>query len=342
MSKKLRVLSIIAASALVAGVAVAPAAQAGTKQKVCVALDTGGINDKSFNQTSYAGALAARTKGYASSVEYLPAKSSADYAPNLKKFIDKKCTLIIGVGYTLSDAIKASAASNPGVKYAIVDDASGAANVKGITFKTDENSFLMGYLAAGMSKTGKVATYGGIPIPTVTIFMDGYARGVQYYNDVKSKNVQVLGWNTTTKTGSMLGSFEDTTKALATSLAFEQQGADFIFCISGGMQATTAANSLKTKKSSVIWVDAAVMATGAKYASVTPVSALKGLNEGVLATVKEAFDGKFTNTQYVGTLKNKGVGYVITPSWSKKIPAALQKEVTELAKDIADGWVPVA
>ena len=201
MSKKLRVLSIIAASTLVAGVAVAPAAQAGTKQKVCVALDTGGINDKSFNQTSYAGALAAKSKGYASSVEYLPAKSGADYAPNIQKFVDKKCTLIIGIGYLVADAIKASAAKNAGIKYAIVDDSSGGANVKGITFKTNENSFLMGYLAAGLSKSGKVATYGGIALPTVTIFMDGYARGVQYYNDVKGKNVQVLGWNTATKTG---------------------------------------------------------------------------------------------------------------------------------------------
>lgn len=341
MSKKLRVLSIIAASTLVAGVAVAPAAQAATKQKVCVALDTGGINDKSFNQTSYAGALAAKTKGYASSVEYLPAKSPADYVPNLKSFVDKKCTLIIGVGYTLSDAIKTSAAANPGIKYAIVDDASGAANVKGITFKTDENSFLIGYLAAGMSKTGKVATYGGIALPTVTIFMEGFARGVEYYNDVKSKNVQVLGWNTATKTGTFLGSFVDSTRALATSVAFEQQGADVIFPVSGGMQEVTAGNSLKSKKSNVIWVDAAVMATGAKFASVTPVSALKGLNEGVLATVKEAFDGKFTNTKYVGTLKNKGVGYLITPAWSKKIPASLLNEVKDLGADIAGGWVPV-
>lgn len=341
MSKKLRVLSIIAASTLVAGVAVAPAAQAaGTKQKVCVALDTGGINDKSFNQTSYAGALAAKAKGYASTVEYAPAKSNADYAPNLKKFVDKKCTLIIGVGFLVADAIIASAAANPGVKYAIVDYGSGAANVKGITFKTNENSFLMGYLAAGMSKTGKVATYGGIAIPTVTIFMDGYARGVEYYNDVKSKSVQVLGWNPATKTGTFLGSFDDTTKALATSLAFEQQGADVIFPVAGGLQVTTAANSLKSKKSNVIWVDSAVMGTGAKYASVTPVSALKGLNEGVLATVKEAFDGKFTNRQYVGTLKNKGVGYVITPAWSKKIPASLLKEVRDLGTDIAGGWVP--
>ena len=95
MSKKLRVLSIIAASALVAGVAVAPAAQAGTKQKVCLALDTGGINDKSFNQLSFEGAKIAKTKGWASSAEYLPAGTS--YDANVKKFVDKGCTLILSL-----------------------------------------------------------------------------------------------------------------------------------------------------------------------------------------------------------------------------------------------------
>jgi basic membrane protein A len=198
----------------------------------------------------------------------------------------------------------------------------------------------MGYLAAGMSKTGKVATYGGKPYGTVTIFMDGFARGVEYYNDIKSKSVKVLGWDTKTQTGEFLDSFDNTTKALATSLAFEQQGADWIFGVAGNMQSTTAANSLKSKKSVLVWVDSSVMATAPQFGSVVPVSALKGLKEGVLATIKETYEGKFTNAQYVGTLKNKGVGYVITPSWRSKIPASLQKEITELGKDIAGGWVP--
>ena len=341
MKKSYKVVVAIAAASLITSVAVAPANAAGTKQKVCVALDTAGINDKSFNQTSYEGAKAAKAAGYASTIEYLPAKSGADYVPNIKKFLDKKCTLIIGIGYLLGDAIGDAAAKNPGVNFALVDGWSGGKNQKGITYKTDENSFLVGYLAAGMSKTGKVATYGGLQIPTVTIFMEGYARGVQYYNAANDKDVKVLGWDTKTKTGTFLGSFEDTTAALAKSVAFEQQGADFIFPVSGNMQATTAGNSLKTKKSSVIWVDAAVMDTGKQYASVTPVSALKGLKEGVLATVKEAYDGKFTNKEYVGTLKNKGVSYLITPSWSKKIPAKLQQEVKDLSDAIASGWVPV-
>jgi basic membrane protein A len=192
-----------------------------------------------------------------------------------------------------------------------------------------------------MSKTGKVATYGGIALPTVTIFMEGFANGVAYYNDVKNKNVQVLGWNTKTKTGTFLGSFEDSNKALQTSVAFEQQGADVIFPVAGGMQEFTAKNSVKTKKSNVIWVDAKVMDTGKQYASVTPVSALKGLAEGVLAVTKDAYDGKFTSKEYVGTLSNKGVSYAITPAWSKKIPASLQTEVRDLAAAIAAGSIDV-
>jgi len=335
-----KVVVAIAAASLLTSVAVAPA-NAATKQKVCVALDTAGINDKSFNQTSYEGAKAAKAAGYASTIEYLPAKSGADYVPNIQKFVDKKCTLIIGIGYLLGDAMKAAATKNPTIKFAIVDDPSGGANLKGIQYQTDESAFLVGYFAAAMSKTGKVATYGGIPIPPVTIWMDGYAYGVKYYNQVKNKNVTLLGWDAKTQTGKMLGGFEAPTEALAASVAFEQQDADYIFAVAGGMQATTAANSLKTKKSNVVWVDATVMGTGPQYASVTPISATKGLKEGVLAVIKETYDGKFTNKAYVGTLKNKGVGYVITPAWAKKVPASLQTELKDLAADIGAGIITI-
>ena len=339
MKKSFKFVVAIAATSLVASVAVTPAAHGATKQKVCVALDTAGINDKSFNQSSYEGAKLALSKGYASSIKYAPAKSNADYTPNINKFIAEKCNLIIGVGYLLGDAIAAAAKANPNINFGFVDGWGMGNNVKAITYKTDENSFIVGYMAAALSKTGKVGTYGGLPIPTVTIFMEGYANGVAHYNLMKNKNVQVLGWNTDTKTGTFLGGFDDTTKALQTSISLEQQGADFIFPVSGNMQATTAANSQKTKKSSVIWVDAKVMNTGAQYANVTPVSVVKGLAEGVLATVKEAYDGKFSSKAYVGTMANNGVSIALTPAWDKKIPATLKAEINQLSKDIAAGKI---
>jgi basic membrane protein A len=339
LSKKLRVLSIIAASTLIAGVAVAPTAQAATKQKVCLALDTGGINDKSFNQLSFEGAKIAKTKGWASSAEYLPAGKS--YDENVKKFVDKKCTLIIGIGYLVADAITASAKANPWIKYAIVDGSSGGSNLKGLNFNTNENSFLAGYMAAGYSKTGVVATYGGAPIPPVTIFMEGFAKGVEYYNDVKKKSVKVLGWDTKTQNGTFVGDFTNQVKAKEYSVAFEAQKADVIFPVGGSLVVGTVENSLKSRKSVALWVDADAKLAAPKYESVVMISVLKGLSEGVQAVIKQAYDGKFTNAPYVGTLKNKGVG--LSPIYGKfktAIPAALQKEVNDLAKDIANGWVP--
>jgi len=339
LKKSIKLVVAIAATSLVTSVAVTPAAHGATKQKVCVALDTAGINDKSFNQSSYDGAKMALSKGYASSIKYAPAKSNAEYAPNINKFVSEKCTLIVGVGFLLGDAIAAAAKANPSVKFGFVDGWGLGNNVKAITYKTDENSFIAGYIAAALSKTGKVGTYGGVPIPSVTIFMEGFANGVAHYNLMKDKDVKVLGWNTETKTGTFLGGFDDTTKALQTSISLEQQGADFIFPVAGAMTLTTAANSQKTKKSSVIWVDVPVMGPAPQYASVAPVSVVKGLAEGVLATIKEAHDGKFTSKEYVGTMANKGVSIPITPAWNSKIPANLKAEINQLVKDIVSGKI---
>ena len=341
MKKSYKVVVAIAAASLLTSVAVAPANAAGTKQKVCVALDTGGINDKSFNELSYAGAKSAKAKGYASSVEYLPAGKS--YDENVKKFVDKKCTVIVGVGYALGDAVTASAKANPGIKYIMVDFGSGGANVKGLTYQTDENSFLAGYMAAGYSKTGVVATYGGAPYPTVTIFMDGFARGVKYYNDVKGKSVKVLGWDVAKQTGTFVGNFSDQVKAKELSVAFEAQKADVIFPVGGSLVVGTVENSLVSNKSVALWVDADGHLAAPKYDSVVMLSVLKGLQGSVELAIKSVYDGTFNNSVYVGTLKNKGVG--ISPLYGKfkstLISKELQSEVADLQSDIANGIISI-
>ena len=157
--KKSKLVAILAATTVAASLALVPAATAATKTKACLALDTGGVDDKSFNAASWAGAQAIAKANKNVTVSYLPAASGADYAPNIKKFVDQKCNVIIGVGFAISGAIVASAKANPKVKYAVVDDAAldcnadysvcnPVKNVKGLTFKTQESSFLAGYAAA--------------------------------------------------------------------------------------------------------------------------------------------------------------------------------------------------
>ena len=213
-------------------------------------------------------------------------------------------------------------------------------NVKGLTFKTNENSFVAGYMAAGLSKTGKVATYGGMPFPTVTIFMDGYAKGVEFYNEIKGKSVKVLGWDPSNPgSGSMVGDFANTTKAVSMSQAFELQGADVIFPVAGGLGGATAGNSLTSKKSVVIWVDTDGYVAAPQYKKVLLTSVVKGVGTSVQAVIADENAGKFSSTGYNGNLKNAGTFLAPYHDLIRKVPTALRTEVTKLGNDIRSGKV---
>ena len=137
----------------------------------------------------------------------------------------------------MGDATKAAATANPSQKFAIVDFSytPPLPNVNALVFNTVQDAFLGGYLAAGMTKTGKVATFGGQEFPTVTIYMDGYWDGVQYYNQKHGKNVQVLGWNEKTQKGSFTGDFTNQTKGQTLTQTFISEGADIIFPVAGNV-----------------------------------------------------------------------------------------------------------
>ena len=193
----------------------------------CEVTDIGGVDDKGFNQIAYEGLKQAESE-LGVSIDLLESATDADYAPNLQSFVDKGCNVIVTVGFLLADATKAAAEANPGVQFAIVDSNTSAPNVQGLTFATDQPSFLAGYMAAATTKTGIVGTFGGINIPPVAIFMQGFAKGVEYYNAQKGASVKVLGWDMAKQDGTFAGNFNnlDDGKNIAKSQADE--GADII------------------------------------------------------------------------------------------------------------------
>ncbi|WP_200800076.1 BMP family ABC transporter substrate-binding protein [Jatrophihabitans endophyticus] len=212
----------------------------------CMVTDTGGIDDKSFNAASWSGMQAAQTAGKAK-VQYVSSKTQADYAPNIRALVNKGCKLIVGVGGLMGEAINNAAKANPKLHFALVDGAGNGSNVQGLQINTAQSGFLGGYLAAGYSKSGKVATYGGLAIAPVTVYMDGFYEGVQYYNKQKSKKVQVLGWNESTQKGTFAGSFTDQGKGQQITQNFIQQGADVIFPVAGGTGLGSAAAAQAAK-----------------------------------------------------------------------------------------------
>ena len=167
-------------------------AQDAASFKACAVSDAGGWNDKSFNESAYNGLKDAQSK-LGIQINAAESSSDTDFAPNVESMVSDGCNLIIGVGFNLEKAIHTSADENKDLHYALVDSSFNDGNNNTVTvenarpllFNTAEAAYLAGYVAAGMTKTGKVATFGGIQIPSVTVFMDGFADGVAAYNKAK-------------------------------------------------------------------------------------------------------------------------------------------------------------
>jgi len=330
----------------------ATSAQA-AKVQACMVTDIGGIDDHSFNAAAYRGLVAAQ-KAYKVQIVALSSSSDADYAPNISQLVNAKCDLIVAVGFLMADAVTAAAKANPNIKFAIIDQdgldhgpkgdqypGASIANLKGLQFNTAQSAFQAGYLAAGYSKSGKVATYGGINIPPVTIFMDGFWEGVNAFNKANKKKVRVLGWDETKKNGTFAGSFTDVGKGQQITKNFEQQGADVIFPVAGGVGAGSAKQALASKKSKIIWVDSDAKTAAPQFMPVILTSVVKGVDTAVTATVKEVVEGKYSSTHYVGTLANRGTFIAPLYGMAKKVPANLQGQVSSLKSRITSGAIKI-
>ncbi len=312
----------------------------------CQVSDTGGIDDKGFNANAWKGFEDAKAAGFVSEIKFLESTAETDYARNINQFISEKCDIITTVGFLLGDATKAAAEANPTQKFSIVDFAYDPTipNVLGLTFQTDQAAMLAGYLAAGMSKSGTIGTFGGIKLPTVTIFMDGLAAGINYYNKEKGTKVKLLGWDPVKKDGSFTGDFSDKDKGKQLTAGFIQEGADIILPVAGpvGLGAAAAVQENKAQGVMLIGVDTDQFISAPEYGDVTLTSILKRIDNAVKASVQAVADGSFKGGVYVGTLANEGVGLAPFHDFDSAVPADMKAALSDLSTKIADGTVKVA
>jgi Uncharacterized ABC-type transport system, periplasmic component/surface lipoprotein len=308
--------------------------------KACEVSDTGGIDDKGFNQNAYDGLKRAHDE-LGVQITFLESSADADYAPNIQTFIDQGCDLIVPVGFLIGDATKAAALANPNQKFAIVDFAYDPAipNVLGLVFDTTSASMLQGYLAAGMSTTGKIGTFGGIQINSVTPFMDGYVAGANYYNKQHSTSVKVLGWDPASATGAFTGDFTNLDTGRTTAEGEMQEGADVIFAVAGPVGQGAMAAVKDAGNAYFIGVDVDQFLSVPGFESIMLSSELKRMDNAVFAAIQAAMAGDWTSNLYVGTLANDGVGMAPYHDLDSKVPQALKDEITTLKAALVDGSV---
>src|SRR4029079_1361989 len=193
---------------------------------------------------------------------------------------------------------------------------------------TDQSSFLAGVLAAGMTKSGKVGTFGGLKIPTVTIYMQGFAAGIDYYNQKNGTSVQLLGWNPAKQTGLFTGDFENQDNGRRVTESLLQQGADIILPVAGpvGLGAAAAVQAAGGDNH-MIWVDTDGCVSAQQYCSLFLTSILKNMDVAVEQSIKDSLAGTCKGGTYVGTLENGGMGLAPFHDFESQVPQKVKDQI---------------
>ena len=280
----------------------------------CQVTDTGGVDDKTFNQTAFAGLERAEAE-LGAEIAVLESQAETDYETNINAFIDQGCDVIVTVGFLLGEATATAANANPEVPFTIVDFAydEGAIennNVLGQVFNTQEAAYLAGYLAASVTETGVVGTFGGLNIPPVTVFMDGFVQGVDRYNADKGTSVTVIGWDYPAQEGLFTGNFESLDDGRTFAQNLVDEGADIVMPVAGpvGLGSAALAAELGTDTLKIIGVDTDAFVADEQNQGVYLTSVLKNMDLTTFRAIESVFTDTFEGGVTVGTLENDGVG----------------------------------
>jgi len=212
--------------------AVPAAASHDANGKVCL-VESEGPYDAEL--AAAAGAKAARAKLHVAT-DTRSSASEAELLAHLDAFVTEgDCDLIMGVGFSVASLMEPVIAAHPEQRFAAIDWTLGGSydNAAEVFFLPDQAAFLAGYIAAGVTETGTVGVFGEFPFPNVTLFMDGYALGVDYYNDQHGTSVKVLGWDPVTQDGLFTFDFGDPAAGQALAGTLYDQGADIVFPAAG-------------------------------------------------------------------------------------------------------------
>jgi basic membrane protein A and related proteins len=307
--------------------------------KAALISDVGHFNDKSFNQSQLAGLNLAKRKLKIQTLA-IQSNNSSDYIPNLTSAIRQNSNLVIAAGFLMADALKTVAAQFPNTHFAITDDTVSSQfgdfkgadvhNIQGLTYATQQNSYLIGCMAAMVTKAAKgkqvIGVVGGIKIPPVDIFLAGYEAGAK--KCVKGTTV-------------LKGYSQDFVKQDLCKNVAENQiaaGAHVVFAVAGlcGLGALSAA------KDHGIW-GVGVDRDQSFLGTYILTSAVKRVDVGVYNAIRAAKAGKYKGgSNAVFNLKNKGVALgKISPKLKGKLRVQILAKVAVLQKQIIAGKIKI-
>jgi basic membrane protein A len=322
-----------------------PAATTAVKLKVGLVTDTGGVNDKSFNQSAWAGVQKAMTD-LGLDAKFVESKQTTDYETNIDSFASQNYDVIITVGFLMGDATANKAKQYPKIKFAIIDNSyfptkgqaycdetikdcykdGGLTNVTSLMFQEDQVGFLAGVLAAGMTKTGTICSVAGMQIPPVERYVIGYQNGAKWYKP------------TTNELNVYIPSFTDPATGKQTGVTMISQGCDVVFGVggntgNGGLLAAKEANLM------AIGVDVDQYNTYPEVQSALISSAMKNVDVAVYNYLKSVVAKTDSAGAVTANISNGGVGLAPFHDWDSKIPADVKTKIQAATDGLKNGSI---
>jgi basic membrane protein A len=329
MKKIFAVFALLLIVAMVLPACAPAAADCKSADVVCVGLvtDVGKIDDKSFNQSAWEGVKQAE-KDLGAKVQYIETTDAKDYAKNISTFADEGYDVIVTVGFGLGEATTAAAAQYPDVKFIGVDQfqAADVANVSGLNFPEDQAGFLVGALAAMMTKTKQIGgVFGTDAVPPVWRFGEGYRAGAAYIDpSVEVTNVyhNDVGFDKT---------FLDPEWGATTANSMIDKGVDVIFG-GGGKTGNGAVTAAAQAGKYAIGVDTDQYFTLPEAQKMLLSSAMKLITPGVFDLISKAKDGTFPGGNFFGK-----AGYAPYHDVDSQVPAEVKAKMEEINAALLDG-----
>ena len=310
--------------------------------KVCQVTNIEGIKDSAFNSNTWVGIKTA-VKELNVRGQYLKSTDLPDFKKNIDTFINRDCDLIVTVGPDLADSTASAAVARPEVSFSIVDYdfETDINNVAEQVYKMEEGAFLAGYLAASVTRTGIVGTFGGKEITSVTNSMDSFARGVAWYNQVKGDDVEVIGWNVETQTGLFTNDFFNEQKSRDLAIQLMDLGTDIIMPVAGKSGLGAAITIFGRGNAYMIGFGYDWALANLKYADITLTSIIKRADITTFLVIEELVGGRFTGGEITGNLENGGVSLAPFYKLDPMVNESVRAELEQLRIDIISGVLQI-
>jgi len=357
--KRLILLAAIVASLALVITGCAPK-QPTAKTKIGLVFDLAGRGDNSFNDSAYRGLvqIAKTYKGWIDGdpdkvnygtdvqIKYLTPKSGGQDREQLMRGLAQDgYNLVYGVGFAFADSLGKVAKDFPKISFAIIDSYVDLPNVTGLEFKENEGSFLVGAVAGLMAKKGeKVGFLGGVDIPLIHRFDNGFVAGAQYVN----KSLRAKGMALSQYISKDFSGFSDPTGGYNVGTNLYKQGAAIVFAAAGSSGDGLFKAAEETKKYAIgvdsdqglILASSTDAATQARAKSIV-TSMMKRVDNAVFAAAKEFIDtGKLAGGEHRFGLKEDGVGYA-SNDFNKDVLAPYADQLSKLSADIISGAIVV-